>query len=161
MRDVSDLMNAISEKEFNSIYDVMRCRLPSSFINYMDKMVEDIKGHASRYQFKKLNLINKMYGVTNNGSESINCVLKKLVQWREVPVDVLILALYHIQQYYHYSVYNILSALCDTGNYLLKDEFRIYKQDASLINFPPSVKNPDTIVDQIKNGYYNSIVNLI
>ena len=117
-----------------------------------------LKGHACRYQFNKLNLINTMYGVTNNGSESINCVLKKLVQWREVPVDVLILALYHLQQYYNY---NILSALCDTGNYLLKDEFRIYKQDTSLINFLPSVKNPDTIVDQIKNSYYNSIVNLI
>ena len=40
---VSVLLNAISEKEFNSIYDVIRCRLPSSFINYMYKMVEDIK----------------------------------------------------------------------------------------------------------------------
>ena len=118
MRDVSDLLKTISEKEFNSIYDVMRWRLPSSFISYMDKMVDDIKGHACRYQFNKLNLINTMYGVTNNGSESINCVLTKLVQWKEVPVDVLILALYHLQQYYNY---NILSSLCDTGNYLLKD----------------------------------------
>ena len=40
-------------------------------------------------------------GVTNNQSESFNAVLKRLVQWREVPSDVIILSLYHLQCYYN------------------------------------------------------------
>ena len=45
-------------------------------------MVDDIKGHAYQYQFNELKLIDTMYGVTNNGLESINYVLKKLYNER-------------------------------------------------------------------------------
>ncbi len=48
-----------------------------------------------------MNLYNPYSGVTNNQSESFNAALKWLQRWREVPVDSILLTLYHLQAYFH------------------------------------------------------------
>lgn len=48
-----------------------------------------------------MNVYHPFTGVTNNQSESFNATLKRLQRWREVPVDSIVLSLYHLQAYYH------------------------------------------------------------
>lgn len=40
-------------------------------------------------------------GVTNNQSEAINSVLKRLQNRREAPIDMVVLSLYHLQTFYY------------------------------------------------------------
>ena len=44
-----------------------------------------------------LNVYHPYSGVTNNQSESFNATLKRLQRWREVPIDTIVLSLYHLQ----------------------------------------------------------------
>lgn len=48
-----------------------------------------------------MNVYQPYTGVTNNQSESFNATLKRIQKWREVPIDAIILALYHLQAYYY------------------------------------------------------------
>ena len=38
--------------------------------------------------------------MTINQSESFNAVLKRLHNWREVPLDTIVLSLHHLQSFY-------------------------------------------------------------
>ena len=67
-----------------------------------------------------LEVYNPFSGVTTNKSESFNSTMKRLQSWREVPVDAIILALYHLQAFYHNEVQ---CGLCGVGSYILCDEF--------------------------------------
>lgn len=46
------------------------------------------------------NLYNPVSGITSNQSESFNSVLKRVQEWKEIPVDSAVLSLYHLQGYY-------------------------------------------------------------
>ena len=54
-----------------------------------------------RWVLEPLKVYHPFTGVTTNQSESFNSVLKRLQKWREVPVDTIILTLYHLQAYFY------------------------------------------------------------
>ena len=54
-----------------------------------------------RFVLEPLGIYHPFTGVTNNQSESFNAALKRLQDWREVPIDSVILTLYHLQSYFH------------------------------------------------------------
>ena len=61
--------------------------------------------HPNIERLGALNL--RQYGMdsaTTNQSESFNSVLKRLQDWREVPVDVMVLSLFRLTQFYLYEV---------------------------------------------------------
>ena len=53
-----------------------------------------------RWILERMKVYHPFTGVTNNQSESFNATLKRLQRWREVPVDTIVLTLYHVQAYY-------------------------------------------------------------
>ena len=55
--------------------------------------------------------------ITGNQSESFNCVLKRLQEWREVPVDAMVLCLYRLAQYH---VAGVTRGTCGIGEYYLR-----------------------------------------
>ena len=84
-------------------------------------------------------------GIINNQSESLNHVLKQLQEWRESPLDCMILALNHLQSYYKVEIMRGQHGL---GKYHLHLQYR------KLINTQPlPVENeysPKQIVERIK-----------
>ena len=54
---------------------------------------------SGRWILESLWIYNALTGVTNNQSESFNATLKRLQSWHEVPVDVIILSLYHLKHF--------------------------------------------------------------
>ena len=52
-----------------------------------------------RWVLEPLMVYHPHSGVTTNQSESFNSTLKRLQRWREVPVDTIVLTLYHLQAF--------------------------------------------------------------
>jgi len=62
----------------------------------------------------------QMYGltqITGNQSESFNCVLKRLQDWREAPLDSMELCLFRLSQF---NVTEVRRGQCGVGEYHLK-----------------------------------------
>ncbi len=60
-----------------------------------------MKTSLGRFILKPLKIYHPFSGVTNNMSESFNATSKRLQGWREVPLDTIVLTLYHVQAYFH------------------------------------------------------------
>ena len=80
-------------------------------------------------------------------SESMNRVIKDLQQWKEAPVDCMVLALYQLQTYY---VNEIRRGFAGCGEYTLLKCYSSLKTVA--VNYIPS-RTPNEIVIGIKNEH--------
>ncbi len=60
-----------------------------------------MKTSLGRFILEPLKIYHPFSGVTNNMSESFNATLKRLQGWREVPLDTIVLTLYHVQEFFH------------------------------------------------------------
>lgn len=101
---------------------------------------------SGRWLLEKLGVYLPYSGVTSNQSECFNSVLKRIQSWREVPVDAIVLALYHLQAFYHNEVQRGFSGL---GDYCLLPEFSSAKRSPDEIDIIPTFP-PEEIVSKIK-----------
>ena len=99
-----------------------------------------------RWILEKLQVYSPYSGVTSNQSESFNVVLKRLQSWREVPVDVIVLSLFHLHAYYNNEIQRGFSGL---GNYLLAPEFVTARRTEDEIAIIPTY-SPSDIVSRMK-----------
>lgn len=53
-----------------------------------------------RWILEKYGVYSPLSGVTSNQAEGFNCVLKRLQNWKEIPIDAAVLAFYHLQAFY-------------------------------------------------------------
>ena len=58
--------------------------------------------------------------ITNNASESLNTVIESLQNWKEAPVDSVVLSFHHLQNYY---LFEIKRGFCGIGNYSVKLDY--------------------------------------
>ena len=93
-------------------------------------------------------MYSPLSGITTNQSEGFNTVLKHYQHWKEVPIDLLVLSLHHLQVYYYNEVQR---GYCGFGEYHLRSQF------ASLS--PPSdelllqqVSTPEEIVSRVQQN---------
>lgn len=56
--------------------------------------------NVGRWHLEELAVYNPISGITTNQSEGFNTLLKHLQEWKEIPVDMAVLSLYHLQAYY-------------------------------------------------------------
>ena len=59
-----------------------------------------IKCMCARWNLEQFGIYNPLSGITNNQSEGFNSVLKRMMEWKEMPIDDVVLSLYHLQAYY-------------------------------------------------------------
>lgn len=76
--------------------------------------------NLGKWKLVKLHIYHPLSGVTANQSEALNRVLKGLHDWKEVPIDVMVLSLFQLQTYYHNEVQR---GLCGIGKYTLKPQY--------------------------------------
>lgn len=106
-----------------------------------------------RYVLERLQVYSPFSGITTNQSEAFNSVLKRLQNWREVPIDAIVLGLYHLQAFYLNEVRRGFAGL---GSYSLSDEFIAAKQSPDEIQ-TISVYSPLDIVDQIRKRVFSEM----
>ena len=95
-----------------------------------------------------LGIYSPISGITTNQSESFNALLKRYGQWREAPLDSMVLGLYFLQSYHHNEIQRGYGGI---GSYTLFSEctFAAIPQDEVITS---TVISPDEIVDKIKNN---------
>ena len=75
----------------------------------------------------------------------MNAVLKRENDWKELPVDLLTLGFYYIQNFENYE---ILRGRSGMGNYHLKAELGIYS--SILFNSSKKSSCPDEVIEYLK-----------
>lgn len=97
--------NCETEKEFDSEWSEVKENpkfLSSQKIcQYFEgNLIPSFKLHASIWTLKNAGVPKPENGITNNPSESMNAVLHRLQQWKNVPLDVIAISLYHLSSFY-------------------------------------------------------------
>ena len=109
----------------------------------------DILRHSGKWVLDEVGICRSKNGITNNLSEGINSLLKKLANWPGIPTDAVVTALYFLQRY----KYNeILRGRLQVGDFQMKEIHLDQALEPSEVNMPNSVCTPEQIVDLIKAG---------
>ena len=94
------LLKSENEAEFEENYKMLSMKWSKGFLEYFQVNKGDLMKFAARYNIEPWNTYNPNSGVTNNDAESLNAVIKRLLDWNELPVDSLCLSLYYLQTFY-------------------------------------------------------------
>ncbi|XP_019860323.1 PREDICTED: uncharacterized protein LOC109588616 [Amphimedon queenslandica] len=119
-------------------------------LNYFEnRLLPAFKTHAAIWILKEVGVTNPDMGITNNPAESINAVLHALQNWKQVPLDMVCLSLFHLSSYYYREIERALHQL---GNWNVKDEYFHLLREPSLMPRLPKVSDPKEIVARVKSG---------
>ncbi|XP_064421799.1 phospholipid-transporting ATPase ID [Latimeria chalumnae] len=134
---------------FHSQYKKFSVQWSKTFRDYFDMQ---LKNSISRYSAKFVTAKYAAFGndanTTNNISESLNKVIKEETEWKEVPVDAIVLAVLYTQCYY---LYEFKQAYGGLGNYQLKEQFSSLGKSVAELTFLPFYPL-ETIIDRIKSS---------
>ena len=95
-----------------------------------------------------LGIYSPISGITTNQSESFNALLKRYGQWREAPLDSMVLGLYFLQSYHHNEIQRGYGGI---GSYTLFSEYTFAAIPLDEV-ITSTVISPEEIVDKIKNN---------
>lgn len=112
----------------------------------LPKQLDSFKAHAAIWTLKAAGVVDFVTGITNNPSESMNAVLRRLKNWKQVLLDVIMMSLYHLSMYYYREIER---SLHQCGKWVVKDEFEHLKREPSLLPSFPRVFSPKDIVDNV------------
>lgn len=77
----------------------------------------------------------------------MNAVLHHLQQWKQVPLDVICVSLFHLCSYYHREIER---GFHQCGAMEVKDQFKFYERDPSLMPCMPKTVDPKEIVNMAR-----------
>ena len=114
------LFSQPSLEEYEATLQQLRGVWDGVFNEYYTKHIHpDVDQRVGRWQLESLGVYTYS-GVTTNMAESINKVVKALQNWKEAPVDAMLMALYQLQQYHHNEMERGLAGI---GEYHLKPKY--------------------------------------
>ena len=95
------LMQESTEVEFNrcwsSYKDKDLFQSNKTVCNYFEaKLLPVFKHNSSIWVLKSAGIFNPENGITNNSSESMNAVLHRLQNWKQVPLDIICYSLFQL-----------------------------------------------------------------
>lgn len=77
----------------------------------------------------------------------MNVVIKRLMEWKQAPLDATVLAFNYLQKFY---VHEIMRGLCNVGNYCLKQIHIGASADKGDLIFPTEICAPEKIIDLVR-----------
>ena len=121
-------------------------------MQYFEKhLLPKFKKHGSVWVLRQAGIQNADKGITKNLSESMNAVFHRLQQWKNVPVDVIVMSMYHLCAFYLRELHR---SLYQCGRWTNKDAFEFCKRDPSLMPRLQVVFSPQDIVNQVNMDAY-------
>jgi len=158
---LKQLMQETTEEEFDDSWDEFKkeahFKTKPVVRNYFEKnLLPVFKQSSSIWVLKSAGVSNPHNGITNNSSESMNAVLHRLQNWKQVPLDIICYSLYQMCCYYQRE---IIRGLHQCGSWELKDEFSFCQRDPSLMPFLPKVVDPQEIVARAKGDIFCNLNN--
>ena len=95
-----------------------------------------------------MNVYNELSGITTNQSEGFNTLLKHYGNWKEAPVDALILGLFKLQVFYYNEIQRGYGGI---GSYSLSHDFACAAIAVDEVMSIPIIQ-PADIVSNIRNN---------
>ena len=150
--NVFEILRVKSQNDIGKLTHDMKATWDPKLKNYFEKQIEPkIEKFACPY-VSKYTKFDKFSGVTTNQSEGFNWLMKDLDNWREGPIDCVVLSFRFLQQYY---LSEIKRGLAGIGNFTLREEYIHHKVDIEDINRTESaVGSYRDIVFLIKDGKF-------
>ena len=115
----------------------------------MKNIHPEVYTSIGQWVLEKKGVYSPFSGVVTNQSESFNMVLKSLQQWKEVPVDCIVLSFYLLQSFF---MNEITRGLTSQGNYHLHHQFLPLMEEAEVAEPAFICVRPDKIVSRIQDG---------
>jgi hypothetical protein len=148
INDIKQLLQSECVEEFNELCETLSTKWSRAFLHHFeDNLKDDIVKYSAKWVLQDCGTYDPYSGVTNNASESLNTVLKRLLEWKEVPLDKIVLSLYLLQNFYSLEIQRGLASI---GNYNLKKKFSNAEISSDEIIKPTFVCHPDEIVKNVK-----------
>ena len=147
--DVQKLFHSTSEQEYLQLLSQIRPTWDPVFEEYFLKQFHpDVNKSIGRWVLENLNIYDPYSGVTNNQSEGFNRVVKDVQDWKEAPVDSMVLALYQLQTFY---LNEIRRGLAGMGEYHLTDKYADIQASYAAFEYIPC-SCPAEIIDKIRDS---------
>ena len=144
-KDVQKLFHQRTLVEYQTQLNEMQKKWSAPFYKYFLKNIHVDVTSIGRWVLEDRGVYNPYSGVTSNQSESLNYVVKQMQDWKESPIDCMILALYYLQSYY---LYEITRGQHNLGNYHLHTQFQNFFCEQSIPEM--EVYPPEEIIQHIK-----------
>lgn len=120
-----DLFHQPSEQDYNDHYEKLRNDWSKAFCDYFDQNIyTKVCTALGQWILEQYGLYNSVSGITTKQSEGFNAVLKRIQQWREIPVDSIVLSLYYLQAFYWNEWQRGLASLGERLNPLIFAQYR-------------------------------------
>ena len=101
MSDLDTIMHSESMEIFETNCNNVTAKWSQPAVRYFEKNVKNnFLKHSAMWVLKQYNLFNPYSGITNNSSEGMNTVIKRLMKWKEAQLDTIVLCLSYLQNYY-------------------------------------------------------------
>ena len=113
---------------------------------FKNNLIPSFKAHSAIWILKAAGIPNPGNGITNNPSESMNAVLKRLKYWKQVPLDAITVSLYQLCMYYYREIER---SIHQCGQWEVKNKFDHFRREPSFLPKLPPVLNPKEIVDKL------------
>ena len=150
MSDTRHLLHLPSEEEYTSELDRLSSNWSAPFLDYYLSNIHGDIQCIARWAIEPLGVYDPFSSVTNNQAEGLNYVLKQLHDWREAPIDCMLLSLNHLQSFYAVEIARGKQGL---GKYHLHQRFA----NMSTVQLPLlPVYSPEEIVDRVKGRILKS-----
>ena len=144
------MTNHFNEVDFDNSWKLLKQSKEfissNKVLNYFqDRLLPAFKAHSAIWTLRAVGVVNPENGITNNPSESMNAVLHRLKQWKNVPLDTIASSLYHLSVFHHREIER---SIHQCGRWNVKDEFDHFKREPSLMPFLETVMDPEDIVEK-------------
>lgn len=148
LSDMKELFHLCTEKEYSEQLSEMAKKWSAPFFEYYSNNIHCDINSVARWAVEPYGVYCPYSGVTNNQAEGINFVIKHLQEWKEAPLDCMVLALHYLQDYYSVEIARGQQGL---GNYHLVSEF---SASVAMPLFLPksTVYSPSEIIAKIKEN---------
>lgn len=146
VNDVFDILRTTSKVD--RVLEEKKSSWPPDFQHYFQKQIEDrLPNYCLQYIHKYTNA-DDINGVTTNQSEGFNWLIKDLNNWKEGPIDCILLSFRFLQQYYLSEIRRGKAAI---GNFTLISSMVDQIIDVNELDIQPAVCDVKEIVEFIKN----------
>ena len=145
--NVIQLLKSENQEIFEERYSILSSKWSKAFLDYFNEHKDDLMTFAARYNIEPWKIYNPSSGITNNVAESLNAVIKRLLDWKEVPNHCLCLSLYYLQSFY---CAEIQRGMIGVGDFKLRDEFKYFQQEPDEVKIPKSYA-PEEIVETVRS----------
>ena len=150
--DIKELLHLSSKEEYTERLSSLSGKWSAPFFDYFNNNIHTDIESLARWAIEPYGVYCPFSGITNNQAEGINFVLKQLQNWKEAPIDCMVLSLHYLQGFY---TSEIARGQQNLGNYHLRSEFS--NRLAMPLSLPDCiVYSPEEIVSWMKENVYCS-----